>query len=293
MADSELSAQWDTVRTAFGTSIMVDTALSSLAENLDGPVWPGTGKKDTPADYIDLNYDEAVELLNQRGYPASAMEELIAILSETLAFDDPFGDMVEHSDAAAEKENPILENLTKLGIPESYPIELTSLAKDAKEFCALENLVTLAEFAVFAQGMSQNVIVGGDFKTLLNALSHVDERAIARFLPFRPGQHGLHLVEAVGGVARSLRPLEREKLAAGGDATIETAARVGKLAKYFADDLAALQTRVKRGAELSREVMVLQDPAIEDVAVALIRPLVPLAPKPSKKSGWLGRLFGR
>ena len=254
---------------------MVDTALSSLAENLDGPEWPGAGRKDTPSDYIDLNYDETLELLNSRGYPEGTMAELIEILSETLAFDDPFGDMVEHSDAAAAAENPIIDNLKKL------------------EFCELEKLSTLAEFAVFAQGMSQNVIVGGDFKTLLNALSHVDEAAIAQCLPFRPGKKGLHFVEAVGGVVRNLRKLEREKLAAGGDPSIETTARVAKLAHYFSDDLNGLKTRVEGGAELPREVMVLQDPAIEPIAATLIRSHIPAAAAPAKKTGWLGRLFGR
>lgn len=293
MSDPELSAQWDAVRTSFSTSIMVDTALSSLAENIDGPEWPGADRKDTPAHYIDLDYQEAVELMNSRGYPAGTMAELISILTETLAFDDPFGDMVEHSEAAAEAENPILENLQKLQIPEAYPIELSSLSADAKEFCALENLNTLAEFAVFAQGMSQNVIVGGDFKTLLNALSHVDEQAIAKFLPFRPGHKGLHFVEAVGGVARGLRKLESDKIKAGGDISIETTAKVAKVAKYFEDDLTTLQGRISAGGDLAREVMVLQDPATEQVAAKLIEPHMPSPPKPAKKSGWLGRLFGR
>jgi hypothetical protein len=294
MTDAELSSQWDTVRTSFSTSIMVDTALSSLAENLDGPQWPGTDKRDCPSDYIDFNYAETIERLNQRGYPEGTMEELITILSETLAFDDPFGDMVEHSEAAAAAENPILENLKKLEIPANYPIEFTSLSNDAKEFCELEQLTTLGEFAVFAQGMSQNVIVGGDFKTLLNALSHVDEKAIAKFLPFRPGEKGLHFVESVGGVARNLRKLERDKLLAGGNPGMETTAQVAKLAHHFADDLAALKTRIGEGGELSREVMVLQDPTHEPVVAGLLRVQLPgAAVKSKKKTSWLGRLFGR
>jgi len=292
MSESDLSTQWDEVRTAFSTSIMVDTALSSLAENLDGPEWPGVGKIDTPADYIDLSHNEVVELLSSRGYPEDALGQLIEILRETLAFDDPFGDMVEHSAAAAEAENPIIENLKKLDIPESFPIALSNLSKDAKEFCELEKLETLAEFAVFAQGMSQNVIVGGDFKTLLNALSHIDEPAIAKFLPFRPNAKGLHFVEAIGGLARSLRPLEQDKLKAGGEPSIEVAARVGVLAKHFVDDYEALKGRLEAGASVAREVMVLQDPAVEPIAEQLLAAHLPVKVE-KKKSGWLGRLFGR
>ena len=54
---------WDDVRTAFSTSIMVDTSINSLAQNLDGPEWPIKAKDDTPARYIDLSFDEVVEHL--------------------------------------------------------------------------------------------------------------------------------------------------------------------------------------------------------------------------------------
>ena len=56
---------WNEVRTAFASSIMVDTQVSSLAQNLDGPVWPVKNKDETPSKYIDLTYDEAQELLRE------------------------------------------------------------------------------------------------------------------------------------------------------------------------------------------------------------------------------------
>ena len=43
---------WDDVRSAFATSIMVDTSLHSLAQNLDGPGWPIQSKDDTPATVV-------------------------------------------------------------------------------------------------------------------------------------------------------------------------------------------------------------------------------------------------
>lgn len=291
MSDPNLSAQWDEARTAFASSIMVDTALSSLAENLDGSEWPGKEKKDSSADYIDLGYEEAVEMLAMRGYPEGTMADLITILTETLAFDDPFGDMVEQSESAAATENPIVDNLEKLKIPGDFPIRLTSLSKDAQEFCELEGLTTVIEFAVFAQGMSQNVIVGGDFKLLLNALSHVDEYSIAKFLPFRPGLKGLHLVEAIGGVVRTMRDLDRQKLDNGGPPSNQVIGRVAELTKYFSDDLAAIIESVASGVELSREVMVLQDPRTEPTVMTLLQPHLPVAEQP-KKTGWFGRLFG-
>ncbi len=149
MPVSAPASQWNEIRTAFASSIMVDTALSSLAENLDGPEWPGRYKVDTPADYIDLDYADAVALLDANGYPDGTIDVLIVILQETLAFDDPFGEMVETSEAAAEQGNPILENLEKLRIPADFPIAFTALSADTKEFCQREELGTLGAFAVF------------------------------------------------------------------------------------------------------------------------------------------------
>src|SRR6187431_959466 len=175
--------EWDAVRSAFSTSIMVDTPLHVLAQNLDGPEWPIRSRDDTPAKYIDLEFDEVVEVLQLKGQGADRVDQLVEVLRETLAFDTPFGEMVEQSQTASERDNPILKNLARLGIPEHFPIALTSLEAGTLEFCKLEGLSTLGEFAVFAQGMSQNVIVGGDFKKLLNALSHVDEASLAETLP--------------------------------------------------------------------------------------------------------------
>lgn len=273
---------------------MVDTALSSLAENLDGPEWPGQGKVDSPADYIDFDYNETVAALDERGYPPGTIETLITILQETLAFDDPFGEMVEHSDAAASAENPLLDNMKKLGLPPTFPIRFTTLSSDTLEFCSLEKLETLEAFAVFAQGMSQNVIVGGDFRSLLNALSHIDEQMLARFLPFRPGAKGLHLVESIGGLVRQLRPLEREKLAQRGtEPSASTAGEVAARVGYFAEDRQAIEQKVAEGVPLSRIVMVLQDPAVETLTAKLLEGHVAGAvPEKKKKTGWFSRLFG-
>lgn len=278
--------EWDEVRSAFGTSIMVDTPLQSLAQNLDGPVWPFKGKEDTPAKYIDHSFDEVVEVLQLKGQPPELIDDLIVILRDTLAFDTPFGDMVEQSQAASERENIILKNLAKLGIPENFPIALTALQEGTLEFCKLEGLATLGEFAVFAQGMSQNVIVGGDFKKLLNALSHVDPESLAEALPFRRGGKGLHLVEAIAHAARSTDGEARAELAT----------------TWFRDELVALEKELKAGGSLDRQFVSLGDPALERRAVDLLRPhlrvSVPAAapasaPAPKKRSGWFSWLTGR
>ncbi len=272
---------WDEVRSAFGTSIMVDTSLNSLAQNADGPEWPIRSKDETPAKYIDLDFEEATELLQLKGQPPDLIDQLISILKETLAFDNPFGEMVDQAQAAGERDNALLKNLAKLNIPENFPVALTALEPGTLEFCKLEKLSTLAEFAVFAQNMSQAVIVGGDFKKLLNALAHIDEGSLAEVLPFRPGQKGLHLVEAIAHCSRHSDALARVEIAT----------------TWFADDLAAMEQEISAGQPVERRFVVLGNPELEKRAVALLRPhlRVPVAApgETKKRSGWFSRLFGR
>jgi hypothetical protein len=293
MSTTSNARKWDETRTAFASSILVDTALSSLAENVDVPAWPGTDKSETPATYIDFELDEVVEQLGALGYPENTVELLISILQETLAFDDPFGEMVTQSEEAAAASNPLLENLERLQISSDYPIALTGLSADTQEFCQLERLSTVGQFAVFAQSMSQSVIVGGDFRGLLNALSHVDEKAVARFLPFRLGAKGLHLPEAMAFVVKSLRDSERNVLQRpDGEVSEKIERRVQAVVDYFAAELSLMDSRLKGASTLARELIALQDPAMEDLVAKLLRPHLAHAAS-TKKSGWFARLFGR
>jgi hypothetical protein len=272
---------WDEVRAAFATSIMVDTAISSLAQNLDAPDWPIKGKAETPAGYIDLNFEEVVELLQLKGQKPERLDQLVSILKETLAFDSPFGEMVAQAEASAVRENQLLKNLVKLGIPENFPVSLTGLEEGTLEFCKREKLATLGEFAVFAQNMSQNVIVGGDFKKLLNALSHIDEGALAEVLPYRRGARGLHLVEALGHATKASDPAASAELAT----------------TWFGEELADIEKDVGAGGSLARHFVVLNKPEIEKRAAGLIKPhlrLTAAAPAgggKKKKSGLFGWLF--
>jgi hypothetical protein len=269
---------WDEVRAGFASSIMVDTALSSLAQNLDAPDWPIKGKDETPGKYIDLSFEEVTELLQLKGQKPERVDQLIGILKETLAFDSPFGEMVTQTEAASARDNPLLKNLAKLGIPENFPMALTSLDGGTLEFCKLEKLSTLAEFAVFAQGMSQSVIVGGDFRKLLNALSNVDEAVLAEVLPFRRGAKGLHLIEAVAQATK----------------TKEAAARVELATTWFRDELTAIEAELAAGGTLARQFIRLGDPVVEAKAADLLRPHLRVSASAAgekKKGGFFGRLF--
>ena len=221
-----------------------------------------------------------MELLQLKGQKPERVDQLIGLLKETLAFDSPFGDMVEQTQAASERDNPLLKNLAKLEISENFPITLTALDSSTLEFCKLEGLSTLGEFAVRAQEMSQKTIVGGDFKKLLNALSHVDEAALAEVLPFRRGHRGLHLVEAMAQAAKSPDGPARAELAT----------------TWFRDELTAIENDLGTGGSLSRYFVALGNPVLEERAAALLRPHLRVAAKaaaPEKKKGGLFGWFSK
>ena len=306
---------WDKVRMDFLTSILVDTALRSLAQNLDGVEWPLASEDETPAKYIDFSFEEVRVLPGLNGHP-DRVDQLINILEETLAFDNPFGEMIARSAATAAQENPLLKTLTRLEIPADFPIEASLLSADVKDFCQLEKITTLAKFADFAQNMPPQVVVGGDFRTLLNALAHVNENALATLLPFRVGAKGLHLPEALGQLIDSLAPAERlallkrsglrltvaeEKQAGGIDpgsldglerALQQRAARVLKL---FPAETPGLSAAIKEQGSLERYLVVLGNPRKEALVARLIESApaestAATAPVPARTGGWWAAL---
>jgi hypothetical protein len=310
---------WDEIRMAFHTSIMVDTSLVSLAQNLDTDEWSLTGADETPAKYIDLSYPELARALSLAGAPES-INHLITILRDTMAFDNPFGEMVQQTEVHAAKDNQLLKNFAKVDIPESYPIGLTQLSTDTLEFCQLENLSTLGQFAVFAQSMSKTVIVSGDFRKLLNALSQIDESALAELMPFRPGSKGLHLPEALALPVNGLAPAMRYALLRnfGAQITREEAveanalpeeevtaaaaalrARADQFFGWFADELSELKKQIDQGGSIERYLMVLNDPVAETLVGVLLQPHLKAAlpaqeeKKAKKTGGFFARLFGK
>lgn len=292
--------EWDEARTAFSSSLMIDTPLQSLAQNLDGPEWPIPGEDETPAKYIYLSHREALASLAQKRQSPATLALLTEILVQTKAFDDPFGEMMQQMETRAELENPVLRSLSRLGIPEDFPIHLTALSAEARRFCRDENIATLGAFARIAQSMAERIIVGGDFRDLLNALSHVDELALARLIPFRPGAKGLHLVEAVGLLIRPLPFEQRMAIARGPAAMPDLELKMDELLQLFSTEWAELTAQNRQGVPLARFLVVLDDLSIESAALALIQHRLPReeapapAPAPDRaRPSWFSRLLGR
>ncbi|HET7536343.1 MAG TPA: hypothetical protein VFJ90_07810 [Candidatus Didemnitutus sp.] len=319
---------WDEVRKKFRNSIMADTSLVSLAQNLDMKEWPHTGEEEKPSKYIDFSFDELMMMPEIQG-KSDRVDHLVQILKETLAFDDPFGDMVAQVEQSATKENPILKTLARLGIPENFPLQLANLSEGTRAVCSGEGIKTIGEFATLGQQMSTRVVLGGDFRNALNALTHGDEEGIGKFLPYRKGVSGLHLPEAVGLVVASLSRLDQVSLGkyfgaklGAGDAVavnpltkdqadrLEASLRPNTLVAFdwFKDQKTVFLRSVGEGLTLERFFLVLNDPAREAVAVRLTANVLQaeiaaargsgagaaseVAAEPKKK-GLFSRLFGK
>jgi len=315
------STEWDEIRKKFRHSIMADTSLVSLAQNLDTKEWPHTADDEKPSKYIEFAYEELLMLPEIAG-SADRADHLIGILKETLAFDDPFGDMVAEVEKTAAKDNPILKTLSRLNIPATYPMMLANFSEGTRVVCASEGVKTIGEFANLGQQMSTRVVLGGDFRNALNALTHGDEEGIGQFLPFRKGSTGLHLPEAIGlisaglprpeqlglakaygarlspadsAAARSLSKDQVEKLESGLRVTLNAAL------EWFKDQKPALVKHLEDGGTYERYFVVINDPAREAIAVKLTASVLKVSAKAAaasptaepKKGGIFGRFFGK
>ena len=187
--------EWNSIRERFKASMMAQTEIHKLAQNLDLS-WPLRGREEVPLKYLPFTLEEVVLMPGIVEAP-DRLQLLTNILTETLAFDDPFSEMAEYVDSSSKKDDGSQKALEKFGVPIEFPIQLCSLSKETREFCKAESIHSLGEFIDFAQSMAQNIVVGGDFRAFLNALAHPEESTIARFLPYRPGHKGLQLAEAI------------------------------------------------------------------------------------------------
>jgi hypothetical protein len=238
-----------------------------------------------------------------------------------LAFDDPFGDMVAEVEKTSAKENPILKTLARLRIPENYPLLLANFSEGTRIVCNSEGISTIGGFANLGQQMSTRVVLGGDFRNALNALTQGDEEGIAQFLPYRKGSTGLHLAEAIGLIAAGLARADQLALAKAYGAKLNTAdtasaktitkEQVEKLESglrptvlaaldWFKEGKAALGQYLSDGSTYARYFAVINDHAREAIAVRLISAVVKVDPKAAstspeegKKGGMFSRLFGK
>jgi len=311
MDDAELNAKWNEIRKDFTSSIMVDTKLASLAENVDLPVWPIEGDDETPSKYIYATVDE-LKMLPGIGDHPERIGELLDILKETLAFDDPFGEMVEQVEQASQHDDEAYKTIKKLDIPIEFPLTLTRLSKETKKLCKDEELETLDDFLKFSQNMAESIVVGGDYRSLLNSFSYLDEQGLAEFLPFRASAKGFHLCEAIAHIVRPLDSDEKLTLVKkyGGKLTAEEDKGRGKIGherivvvehelqdeldkvfEWFKEEKEELVDMVERGDTLDRYFLILNDPHIERISINMVKQAFKGKAAAASDSG-KGGLFG-
>ena len=294
-------SEWDTLRLAFHGSPLVDAPLSALAQNIDGCTWPLNDADEKPGAYIDLSYVEALARLRCHDLDPCRLDTLADILRGTLAFDASFGAMAEVASDAEAASDRLGRNLARLGIPPDFPIALCNLPSGTLEFCEREDLHTLGAFLDFSRGASRAVIVGGEFRDLLNAVGHNDQEMLARYLPYRPHARGLHLVEALGHLVRPLDIEARIALArAPSSAAPDLRARATRLVEYFPNQNTRLRAAVAEGVPLARLVVTLDDLSLESAVAGLLRLYIEPAPSAPDTAaaqnngrGWLSRWWPR
>jgi len=302
--------EWEHLRKRFFSSMLNDTEIAKLGQNV-GISWPFKGSDETPAKYIDFSLEELAEVPGLVNKP-KRIHTLMDILRETLAFDDPFSDMVDTVESESEVDDTFERILAKLKIPTNYPAEFVHFSEDTCSLLESEDLKTLVDIIHFGQKLAQNVVVGGDLKTFLNGLAHKDEVGIARHIPYRRGERGLHLAEAIGLIAGDLPESARLELLQRGGLELSEAeqalrAKAGDLAteaalksavealdarcQWFSAEAADLENVFSTGGSPERYFISMNDPRLERVAVALAR--LRFAPPEAEKKGFFGKLFGR
>lgn len=307
------SEEWDSVRRRFRTSMMAETDIGKLAQNIDA-TWPLKGKDEIPLKYLALTFEE-LQMMPGIGERPERMRLLADILRETMAFDDPFGEMVEHVDSSSRKDESALKALAQLQIPPDFPIRLCNVSDETHEFCRQEDLKTIKDFLEFAQTMAQSVVVGGDFRAFLNSFTHKDDRAIAKYVPLRPGRLGLHLAEAIGQLVQQCSPEEFDNLRARyapdfppvatglrrlNSSEVEAldealSTRLQELMTWFSEEAQQLKAVYREGGTApERFFMPLEHALREKIARGVSAQALGHGSSPAgKATGLLRRLFGR
>lgn len=303
-------AEWEHLRKRFFSSMLNDTEIAKLGQNV-GVSWPFKGTDETPSKYIDYSLEDLKEVPGLVGKP-KRIQTLMDILRETLAFDDPFSDMVDTVESESQVDDTFERILAKLNVPTNYPAKFVHFSEETSALLRSEDLQTLVDVIHFGQRLAQNVVVGGDLKRFLNGLAHKDEAGIARHIPYRRGEKGLHLAEAIGLIAVDLPDAARLDLLrkSGVDLTEEEAAQlegasslkleaalkaaleqVEARCQWFTAEASDLENVFSTGGSPERYFITMNQPRLERVAVALAR--LKFAPEAGDRRGFFGKLFGR
>lgn len=302
------SAEWDKLRFHLQDSMMARTSLAKLAKDI-GTSWPIKGSDETPEKYIAYSLDILQEMPEFYG-KGNRLPLLVRILRETLAMDDPFAEMVDHFDQFEHRENESQQTLMDWDIPAEFPVELANFSGETVKLCQKEEIRTISDLVDFAQRSAQTVVLGGEYRGFLNALSERDFKGLKRYLPVRDKEPGIHLAEAIGNIAADLTNAQAASLLAAYQisttkphwdpdnalpkAQTQAVMNLVRLAttkrfEWMPDQAQQLRHAVQSGeSALIRFFITLNDPELESLAHAIA--LASFEVKPRSK-GFLGRIL--
>ena len=284
---------WDEIRANFTDSSFLEFELGNLAENA-GVKWPIKGKEETPAKYINYSFN-GLSIIPAIKEKPELIDTLIDILKDTMAFDDPFGDMVDHVDETSQKNEDIYRSMTKIEIPVEFPIDLVNFTPDTKELCENEKITNLKEFVDLSQHIAQNVVVGGEIRSFLNTFANTDEKGIAEVMPFRVGRRGLYYAEALGLMATDLE--KHHLISFSVESFTERQAakiieRVARVRDYFKEEAAQIEQMLADFESLDRFFHYLENPVVEKKALRCLEFEYEARNGPRKKPGLFSKLAG-
>jgi len=303
------AAEWEHLRERFLNSILNDTEIAKLGQNV-GVSWPFKGSDETPAKYIRYEFEELNTVPGLIG-KKKRVQSLMDILRETLAFDDPFSDMVDAVESESAEDDTFERILAKLKIPMDYPMAFIHISAETIKHLKSQGIDTLIQAIHFGQGLALDAQIGGDLRTFINGLGLIDEASVMQHLPYRRSVGNLHLAEAVGLMARDLdEPVQLELLSQAGvslsddqealrksatpssiEASLQiTMERFDALCAWFTEEAEELEHICKKGESVERYFIPINESRRECVATTLARAKFGI-PK-SERRGVLGKLSG-
>jgi hypothetical protein len=275
--------EWEHIRKRFSESILKKTEIAELGRSV-GISWPFKGNGETPEKYIQFNFEELQNVPGLIG-KKKRVADLMDVLREILAFDDPFSSMMDTVENKS--ENRVYKRaLKKLEIPENYPISLMFFSSKTKKLLHENGIKTLLEAIRFGERLSEN---NDDLNSLISGLGLVNKATIKKHLPIRIGQLGLHLPEATGLMVRNIEEPIRLKLLIqaglvtsgenpGEEAvksdTLETPVKLAlvrfkELCSWFSTQADELRKICDSPESIERYFLPINDAELERVAIAL------------------------
>ncbi|MGB0257369.1 MAG: hypothetical protein ACPGES_01840 [Coraliomargarita sp.] len=303
------SDAWERLRERFAGSEMRDMELNILGQNA-GKSWPFKGSDETPAKYLEFDFDDLGSVPGLIG-KKRRIQVLMDILTETLAFDDPFAEMADKVEADGEHDVTYERVIVRFEIPEAYPAEFMAFDSEARALIKNQGCQTLGEVVRYIVDLPFDSTGAEDLKTFLNLLGHKDELGIGRYIPYRRGKPGFHLAEAVGLIAANLpeqlqlellsqtgmelKPDEDAKLEAASTLTLEgqlktALEQLDAVAEWFTDEAAGLQQLIEEGGSYQRYFITINNSRTERIALALAR--IKFGDPTQERTGLMAKLSG-